>query len=84
MPSISAAQTGKAIARAAKGAACRYLTGAAAGALWASRKHLREDSLCHFGLIAAARPVYPHAAGLDFGGLINAFTPDDPTSPIFE
>ena len=25
-----------------------------------------EDSLCHFGLIAAARPVYPHAAGLDF------------------
>lgn len=76
-----AAKTGKAIAGAAKGAAAGPY-GAAAGALWASRKHLGKILCAILALLLLPVLFILMLPGLIFGGLINAFTPDDPTSPI--
>ena len=56
-----AVKTGKAIAGAAKGAAAGPY-GAAAAAAWESRHHIGKIVL----VIAAAGPVYSHAANFDF------------------
>ena len=77
-----AIKTGKAIAGAAKGAAAGGPYGAVAGALWANRKHLGKI-LCAI-IILLLLPVLfiLMLPGLIFGGLVNAFTPDDPTVPV--
>lgn len=76
-----AVKTGKAIAGAAKGAAAGPY-GAVAGALWANRKHLGKI-ICTIVILLLLPVLFIlMLPGLIFGGLVDAFTPDDPASPI--
>lgn len=74
-----AIKTGKAISGAAKGAAAGGPYGAVAGALWANRRHLGKIICAIVILLLLPVLFLLMLPGLIFGGLVDAFTPDDPT-----
>lgn len=77
-----AIKTGKAISGAAKGAAVGGPYGAAAGALWAGRKHIGKIIAVIAILLLLPVLFLLMLPGLIFGGLTSAFSPDNPEVPI--
>ena len=77
-----AIKTGKAISGAAKGAAVGGPYGAAAGALWAGRKHIGKIIAVAAVLLLLPVLFLLMLPGLIFGGLTSAFSPDNPEVPI--
>lgn len=77
-----AIKTGKAISSAAKGAAAGGPYGAAAGAVWAGRKHIGKIIVAVIALLMLPVLFVLMLPGLIFGGLTNAFSPSDPEIPI--
>ena len=76
-----AIKAGKAISGAAKGAAAGGPYGAVAGAVWAGRKHIGKIIAVIAILLLLPVLFLLMLPGLIFGGLVNAFTPDDPDTP---
>lgn len=76
-----AVKTGKAIAGAAKGAAAG-LYGAAAGALWANRKTVGKIVAAAAFLLLLPVLFVLMLPGLIFGGLTDAFSPNNTEAPI--
>lgn len=77
-----AVKTGKAISAAAKGAAAGGSYGAAAGAVWAGRKHIGKIIVAVIALLMLPVLFVLMLPGLIFGGLTNAFSPADSEAPI--
>lgn len=79
----SAAYTIKgAISGAAKGAAAGGPYGAVAGAVWAGRKHIGKIIAVIIVLLLLPVLFLLMLPGLIFGGLVDAFSPADPQTPI--
>ena len=76
-----AIKAGKAISGAAKGAAAGPY-GAVAGAVWAGRKHIGKIIAIIAILLLLPVLFLLMLPGLIFGGLVNAFSPADPDTPI--
>ena len=77
-----AIKAGKAISGAAKGAAAGGPYGAVAGAVWAGRKHIGKIIAIIAILLLLPVLFLLMLPGLIFGGLVNAFSPADPDTPI--
>ena len=77
-----AIKAGKAISGAAKGAAAGGHYGAVAGAVWAGRKHIGKIIAIIAILLLLPVLFLLMLPGLIFGGLVNAFSPADPDTPI--
>lgn len=77
-----AIKAGKAISGAAKGAAAGGPYGAVAGAVWAGRKHIGKIIVIIAILLLLPVLFLLMLPGLIFGGLVNAFSPADPDTPI--
>lgn len=77
-----AIKAGKAISGAAKGAAAAGPYGAVAGAVWAGRKHIGKIIAIIAILLLLPVLFLLMLPGLIFGGLVNAFSPADPDTPI--
>ena len=75
-------KAGKAISGAAKGAAAGGHYGAVAGAVWAGRKHIGKIIAIIAILLLLPVLFLLMLPGLIFGGLVNAFSPADPDTPI--
>lgn len=78
----SAIKTGKAISGAAKGAAVGGPYGAAAGAVWAGRKHIGKIVAAIAVVLMLPVLFVLMLPGLIFGGLTNAFSPSNPDVPL--
>lgn len=78
----SAIKTGKAISGAAKGAAVGGPYGAAAGAVWAGRKHIGKIVAAIAVVLMLPVLFVLMLPGLIFGGLTNAFSPSSPDVPL--
>mgnify|MGYP003254093021 CR=1 FL=1 len=83
----SSAETVDAAASAAhtvKGAikAGKAISGAVAGAVWAGRKHIGKIIAVIAILLLLPVLFLLMLPGLIFGGLVNAFSPADPDTPI--
>lgn len=78
----SAVKTGKAIAGTAKGAAAGGPYGAAAGAVWGNRKVIGKIIIVVVALLMIPILFICMLPALIFGGLLNAFSPDKPNTPI--
>lgn len=78
----AAAKTGKAIANASKGAAIGGPYGAAAGAVWNSRKHLGKIIIGIIILFLLPVVILMMLPGLIFGGFGSASSNYDPDNPI--
>ena len=76
-----AVKTGKAIAGAAKGAAGGPY-GIAAGFIWGSRKTIGKIVIVIVSLLMIPILFICMLPALIFGGLVNAFSPDNPEVPI--
>jgi len=77
-----AIKTGKAVAGAAKGAAAGGPYGAVAGAVWANRKHIGKIVLAAAVLLLLPILFILMLPSLIFGGLTNAFSPNNTEVPI--
>ena len=77
-----AIKAGKAISGAAKGAAAGGPYGAVAGAVWAGRKHIGKIIAVIIILLLLPVLFILMLPGLNFGGLINAFSPADTEQPV--
>ena len=77
-----AVKTGKAISGAAKGAAAGGPYGAAAGFLWGNRKVIGKVILVVIVLLLLPVMFILMLPALIFGGLADAFSPDNPEVPI--
>lgn len=77
-----AIKAGKAIAGAAKGAAAGGPYGAVAGAVWAGRKHIGKIIVVIIVLLLLPVLFLLMLPGLIFGGLVDAFSPAEPETPI--
>lgn len=77
-----AIKTGKAIAGVAKGAAASGPYGAAAGFIWGHRKLIGKILIAAIVLLLLPILFLCMLPSLIFGGLINAFSPNDPNTPI--
>ena len=77
-----ALKAGKAISGAAKGAAAGGPYGAVAGAVWAGRKHIGKIIAVIIVLLLLPVLFLLMLPGLIFGGLVDAFSPADPETPI--
>lgn len=77
-----AVKTGKAISGAAQGAAVGGPYGAAAGALWAGRKHIGKIIAAIIVILMLPVLFLLMLPELIFGGLTNAFSPSDPDVPL--
>lgn len=77
-----AVKTGKAIANMSKGAAVGGPYGAAAGAIWAGRKHIGKIVIVLVALLLLPVMVIMMLPGLIFGGLTSAFSSADPDNPV--
>ena len=77
-----AVKTGKAIAGAAKGAAAGGPYGAVAGLVWGNRHLIGKIILVVVAIFLLPILFILMLPSLIFGGLVDAFTPDDPTVPI--
>lgn len=77
-----AIKAGKAISGAAKGAAAGGPYGAVAGAVWAGRKHIGKIIAVIIVLLLLPVLFLLMLPGLIFGGLVDAFSPADPETPI--
>ena len=77
-----AIKAGKAISGAAKGAAAAGPYGAVAGAVWAGRKHIGKIIAIIAILLLLPVLFLLMLPGLIFRGLVNAFSPADPDTPI--
>lgn len=77
-----AVKTGKAIAGAAKGAAVGGPYGAAAGFVWEHRKLLGKILIAAIALLMLPILFLMMLPSLIFGGLINAFSPNDSSTPV--
>lgn len=77
-----AIKAGKAISGAAKGAAAGGPYGAVAGAVWAGRKHIGKIIVVIIVLLLLPVLFLLMLPGLIFGGLVDAFSPADPETPI--
>lgn len=73
---------GKAISGAVKGAAAGGPYGAVAGAVWAVRKHIGKIVAIIIVLLLLPVLFLLMLPGLIFGGLVDAFSPADPETPI--
>ena len=78
----SAVKTGKAIAGAAKGAAVGGPYGAAAGFVWENRKLIGKIIIAVIAVMMIPILFVCMLPSLIFGGLENAFSPDNPDAPI--
>ena len=77
-----AVKTGKAIAGAAKGAAAGGPYGAVAGLVWGNRHLIGKIILVVVAIFLLPILFILMLPALIFGGLVDAFTPDDPTVPV--
>lgn len=77
-----AVKTGKALAGATKGAAAGGPYGAVAGFVWGNRKLLLKIILITAVILLLPILFILMLPALIFGGLINAFSPDNPSTPI--
>ncbi len=77
-----AVKTGKAIAGAAKGAAAGGPCGAVAGLVWGNRHLIGKIILITVFIMLLPVLFILMLPALIFGGLVDAFTPDDPTVPV--
>lgn len=77
-----AVKTGKAIAGAAKGAAAGGPYGAVAGLVWGNRHLIGKIILVAVAIFLLPILFILMLPALIFGGLVDAFTPDDPTVPV--
>ena len=77
-----AVKTGKAIAGAAKGAAAGGPYGAVAGLVWGNRHLIGKIILITVLILLLPILFILMLPALIFGGLVDAFTPDDPTVPV--
>lgn len=77
-----AIKAGKATSGAVKGAAAGGPYGAVAGAVWAGRKHIGKIIAIIAILLLLPVLFLLMLPGLIFGGLVNAFSPADPDTPI--
>lgn len=77
-----AVKTGKAIAGAAKGAAAGGVWGAAAGFAWENRKFLAKVIIAATAVLMIPIIILCMLPSIIFGGLMDAFSPDDPETPI--
>ena len=77
-----AVKTGKAIAGAAKGAAAGGPYGAVAGLVWGNRHLIGKIILITVFIMLLPVLFILMLPALIFGGLVDAFTPDDPTVPV--
>jgi len=77
-----AIKTGKAVAGAAKGAAAGGPYGAVAGAVWANKKHIGKIVLAAAVLLLLPILFILMLPALIFGGLTNAFSPNNTEVPI--
>ncbi len=78
----SAVKTGKAIAGAAKGAAAGGPYGAVAGLVWGNRHLIGKIILVVAALFLLPILFILMLPSLIFGGLVDAFTPNNPTVPV--
>lgn len=77
-----AIKTGKALSGAAKGAAAGGPYGAAAGALWDSRKFVGKVIIALIALLMLPAVFTAMLPSLIFGGIRDAFSPADPAAPV--
>lgn len=77
-----AVKTGKAIAGAAKGAAAGGPYGAAAGFVWGNRKTIGKIVIVIVSLLMLPILFICMLPSLIFGGLVDAFSPNNPDVPI--
>lgn len=77
-----AVKTGKAIAGAAKGAAAGGPYGAVAGFAWGNRKVIGKIAIAAIALLLIPILFICMLPSLIFGGLTQAFSPDNPEVPI--
>lgn len=78
----SAVKTGKALAGAAKGAAAGGPYGAAAGFVWENRKVIGKILIAVIAFLMIPIMLICMLPSLIFGGLVNAFSPQNPDNPI--
>ena len=77
-----AIKTGKAIAGAAKGAAAGGPYGAAIGLVWGNRKLIGKIIIAVIAVLMIPIMIICMLPSIIFGGLADAFSPDDPDTPI--
>lgn len=77
-----AVKTGKAIAGAAKGAVAGGPYGAVAGAVWGNRKLLGKIIIVTIAIMMIPILFICMLPAIIFGGLLNAFSPSDPNTPV--
>lgn len=77
-----AVKTGKAIAGAAKGAAVGGPYGAAAGLVWENRKVIGKIIIALIAFMMIPIMLLCMLPSLIFGGMKDAFSPNDPNTPI--
>ena len=77
-----AIKTGKAIAGAAKGAAAGGPYGAAIGLVWGNRKLIGKIIIAVIAVLMIPIMIICMLPSIIFGGLVDAFSPDDPDTPI--
>lgn len=77
-----AVKTGKAIAGAAKGAAAGGVWGAVAGFAWENRKFLAKVIIAATAVLMIPIILLCMLPSIIFGGLDNAYSPEDPDTPI--
>lgn len=76
-----AIKTGKAIAGAAKGAAAGGPYGAAIGLVWGNRKLIGKIIIAVIAVLMIPIMIICMLPSIIFGGLADAFSPDDPDTP---
>ena len=77
-----AIKTGKAIAGAAKGAAAGGPYGAAIGLVWGNRKLIGKIIIAVIAILMIPIMIICMLPSIIFGGFSDAFSPDDPDTPI--
>lgn len=77
-----AVKTGKAIAGAAKGAAAGGPYGAAAGFVWENRKVIGKIIIAVIAFMMIPIMLICMLPSIIFGGLADAFSPNDPDTPV--
>lgn len=77
-----AIKTGKAIAGAVKGAAAGGPYGAAIGLVWGNRKLIGKIIIAVIAVLMIPIMIICMLPSIIFGGLADAFSPDDPDTPI--
>lgn len=77
-----AVKTGKAIAGAAKGAAAGGVWGAVAGFAWENRKFLAKVIIAATAVLMIPIIILCMLPSIIFGGFGNAYSPEDPDTPI--